>query len=108
MNLKEIIVDCLEKVKAFDVVSIDMEGKSPFYDEMVLASVNVERTATAFIGYLEDALKDTDYKIRNVEGEYTSWVLVDCYDVVVSIFTKEERENFQIEKLYLDSPIHKY
>ena len=37
MNLREIILDCLGKVKAKDVLVYDMKGFSPFFDEMVLA-----------------------------------------------------------------------
>ena len=40
MNLEESIVEALGKVKAYDIISIDTKEKSPFYDEMVVASVS--------------------------------------------------------------------
>lgn len=104
MNLREIILDCLGKVKAQNIISYDMKGYSPFYDEMIIATVDVERQANAVIGYLEEEVVKGGYKVRSVEGAYTSWVLIDCYDIVVSIFTKEEREHFALEKLYLEFP----
>ena len=102
--LKSIIIDCLSKVKAKNVLSYNMRGYSPFYDEMIIASVDVERQATAVIGYVEEELNKAGFKIRSVEGANTSWVLVDCYDIVVSIFTSEERNHFALEKLYLEFP----
>ena len=45
MNLKEIIIDCLGKVKAKDVLVYDMKGFSPFFDEMILATVDSLRQA---------------------------------------------------------------
>ena len=100
--LKNIIVDCLSKVKAKDAICYNMKGYSPFYDEMIIATVDVERQATAVIGYIEEEISKAGYKLRSIEGANTSWVLIDCYDIVVSIFTKEERNNFQLEKLYLE------
>ena len=38
MNLREIVIDSLGKVKAKDVLIYDMKGFSPFFDEMVLAT----------------------------------------------------------------------
>lgn len=102
--LKSIIIDCLAKVKAKDAVCYNMRGYSPFYDEMIIVSVDVDRQATAVIGYLEDELSKNGFKIRSVEGANTSWVLIDCYDIIVSVFTKEERSHFALEKLYLEFP----
>ena len=104
MTLQEVILECLGKVKANNVIVYDMRGHSPFYDEMILCSVDVERQASAVISYIEEETSKHGFKIRNVEGLNTSWVLIDCYDVIVSIFTKEEREHFALEKLYLEIP----
>ena len=42
--------------------------------------------------------------VRNIEGKNTAWVVVDCHDVLVHVFTSEEREHFNLEKMYLDIP----
>ena len=97
------VVDALKKVRCEDIIVYDMKEKSPFYDTMVVASVSSERQASSFIGYLED-LENDGLQIRRIEGLNTSWVLVDCNSIVVSVFTKEERSHFEIEKLYIDIP----
>lgn len=107
MTLQEVILDCLAKVKASDIIIYNMREHSPFYDEMILCSVDVERQATAAISYIEEEAIKNGFKIRNVEGANTSWVLIDCYDIVVSLFTKEERQHFALEKLYLEIPSEK-
>lgn len=104
MSLKEIILDVLGKIKAMDIICYDMRGYSPFYDEMIICSVDVERQANAAINYLKEEVVKNEFEIRSVEGAYTSWVIVDCYDIIVSIFTKEERNNFALEKLFLEIP----
>lgn len=40
MTIREIVLSSLGKVKAEDIIDYDMKGYSPFYDEMILASVD--------------------------------------------------------------------
>lgn len=107
MTLNEIIYTCLGKVKAENILEYDMRGFSPFYDTMILASVDSERQATSGVSYIEEEAATLGIKIRGVEGLNTPWVLIDLNDVIVSIFTKEERERFSLEKIYLDIPCKK-
>ncbi len=102
MSLEEILIDCVQKVNGNNILVYDMEGRNPFYDKMILASVSSLRQADAIISYIEDGIKDTEYKIRHVEGQGSPWVLVDLNSIILSIFTNEEREHFQIEKVYMD------
>ena len=71
---------------------------------MIIASVSSLRQATAVITYLKEDVEEAGFKVRSIEGRETGWVIVDCYDILVSIFTEEEREHFNIEKIYLDVP----
>ncbi len=107
MNLEEILIDCVKKVNGHDIIVYDMMQRSPFYDKMILASVDSLRQANAVVSYIEDSFKDTNYKIRNVEGGNSSWVLVDCNDIILSVFTEEERAHFALEKIYMDYPSKK-
>ena len=107
MTIEEIILDSLAKVKANDILVYDTRERSPFYDQMILASVSSERQATAVISYIREEMDKASYPIRAVEGMETAWVLIDCHSVIVSIFTKEEREHFALEKIYMDVPVKK-
>ena len=104
MELLNIVKEAVDKVKASDVVIYDMQNNSPFYDYMLIGSVTSLRQASAVSGYVEELLKDTPFKIRSIEGEGTEWVLIDCYDVVLQIFTKEERARIALDKIYMDYP----
>lgn len=104
MELLNKIKEALDKVKASDIIVYDMKEKSPFYDYFVLATVSSLRQAGAVKSYIEELILDTPFKIRSVEGEDTEWVLIDCYDIIISVFTKEERERLEFEKIYMDVP----
>lgn len=107
MTLEEVLLDCLSHVNAKDIIVYDMEGRSPFYDKMIIATVDSQRQATAVISYIEDETTQNNYQIRSIEGRDTSWVLVDCNDIIISIFTSEERAHFALEKIYMEIPSRK-
>lgn len=107
MTLEEVLIDNLEKVNAKDILVYDTKERSPFYDTMILASVDSERQASAVVSYIKDGCAENGFDVRSIEGQDTSWVLIDCYNAIVSIFTKEERNHFAIEKIYMDVPVKK-
>lgn len=107
MTLEEIILEALAKVKAENILAYNMKERSPFYDEMILCSVSSQRQATAAVSHIQEAAIQNGFQIRGIEGAETPWVLIDCNDVIVSIFTKEEREHFALEKIYMDIPVKK-
>ena len=104
MELLELIKDALDKVKATDVKIYDLRGISPLCDFTVVATVDVARQANAVIDYLNLEERNKKLKIRNVEGRETTWILLDLYDVILHVFTPEERKNFDLDRLYLNIP----
>ena len=107
MELREIILESLGKIKAKDILDYNMKGYSPFYDEMILASVDSERQANAGVNYIKEEALKAGYLVRGIEGENSPWVLIDLHDIIVSIFTTEERDRFSLEKIYLEIPCKK-
>ena len=55
--LEDLLVDSVKKVRGYDIVIYDMENKNPFYDKMIIATVDSVRQANACISYIEDNLK---------------------------------------------------
>ncbi|MDY0211019.1 MAG: ribosome silencing factor [Acholeplasma sp.] len=94
MNLLEITLKTIELVKPTDVRVYDMEKSSPFYDYVVVATAN-ERQANALISYLKEALPN---QIKGIEGKTGGWLLIDLKDVIVHIFSSEQREFYGFDK----------
>lgn len=104
MTLKEIILDNIAKIKGSNIICYNMKGTSPFYDEMILCTVDSERQAAAAINYIKEDVTKGGFSLRGVEGADTPWVLIDCYDIIICLFTKEERERVAMEKIFLEVP----
>lgn len=100
MTKIDIVVKALEDVNAFDIMVFDTENKSPFFDYFVISSVTSERQLQASISHINEDLAKEGHAHPVVEGRNSkSWVLIDCKDIIVNIFTREEREYYNIEKM---------
>jgi ribosome-associated protein len=97
----ETVLASLEDSNAEDIVSIDIQGKSPLADYMVIASGRSHRHVAAVAEHLLKALKDAGHGSARVEGlSGADWVLIDAGDVVVHIFRPEVREFYNLEKMW--------
>lgn len=95
------VLASLEDSKAENIVSIDIQGKSPLTDYMVVASGRSHRHVSAVADHLLRALKDAGLGTARVEGlSGADWVLIDAGDIVVHIFRPEVREFYSIEKMW--------
>lgn len=106
MNNKDIALKSaavLINKKALDVVVIDIAEKSSFADYFVIASGGSERQVGTLADEIEDQFAKEGILTRSVEGKKTSgWILLDFGDVIVNIFTVEQRERYKIEKIWSD------
>ncbi len=100
MDKLKLIVDALESVNLFDIVVYDMREKSPFFDYLVVSSSTSERQLNATMQHISKNLIENNYEAPNVEGKNSkSWILIDCQDIIVNVFTKEERLFYNLEKM---------
>ncbi|WP_159587556.1 ribosome silencing factor [Chelativorans xinjiangense] len=91
----------LEDSKAEDIVSIDIHGKSPLADYMIVASGRSHRHVAAVAEHLIRALKNAGVGAARVEGlSGADWVLIDSGDIIVHVFRPEVREFYNIEKMW--------
>ncbi|AGF75295.1 ribosome silencing factor [Bartonella vinsonii] len=98
----EIILKSLEDMKAEDIISIDIQGKSSLADYMVIASVYSQRHVTAVADHLLRTWKDSGYGLAKVEGLVGGdWVLIDTGDIIVHLFRPEIRLFYNLEKMWL-------
>ena len=97
----ELILHSLDDDQAIDPVVIDLTGKSPIADAMIVASGRSTRHVGAMADHLLDKLKAAGAARLRVEGKAVSdWVLIDAGDVIVHLFRPEVRAFYNIEKMW--------
>jgi ribosome-associated protein len=88
-------------MKAEDIVTIDLVGRSSITDYMVVASGRSNRHVSSIA---EQVIKDVEQtRVPRVRAEglrYGDWVLIDAGDVIVHVFRPEVRAHYNLEKMW--------
>ena len=104
MKLKEIndlVLNSLEDMKAVDIMSIDVTGKSSMTDVLFFATGNSTRHVKSIAENVVIDAKKSKLDVIGTEGKGSAeWVLVDLNDVIVHVMLESTREFYQLEKLW--------
>ena len=106
--LEVALLNRLDEDKAQDIVLIDLKGKSPMADSMIVASGRSHRHVGALADHLLRTLKEQGLGRAKVEGlPHCDWVLIDAGDVIVHLFRPEVRVFYNIEKIWAVDSAHR-
>ena len=104
-DLLNVIVKAVDEKLGSDIEILDFRGVSPFQDYFVIASALNNRMAKSIADNVEDKVYEAGYSVKSIEGdENSSWILIDCYGVVVHIFVGADRQIYSLERLWADLP----
>jgi ribosome-associated protein len=104
-QLKDLVVNALEDVKAQDISVIDVRDRTSVTDFMVLASGTSNRHVKSLAESVVSDSKEQGVRVGSVEGVAASdWILVDLGDVVVHVMLPATREFYDLEHFWRDAP----
>lgn len=87
--------------KAIDVRIMDMRDTLGITDYFVIASGGSDRQVKRIRDAVEERLREHGVKPVRREGErFGRWILLDYIDVVVHVFLDEDREFYNLERLW--------
>ncbi len=88
-------------MKAEDIVTIDLIGKTSIADAMIVASGRSNRHVGSIADNVLKDLRQAGVPDLRVEGmPHCDWVLIDAGDVIVHIFRPEVRAFYNLEKMW--------
>lgn len=97
-------VDVAANRQAADVVLLDVRGVSAFNDYMVIMSADNRRQLTALVAELERVVHAAGLRLHHLEGTAESgWVLLDFSDVIVHVFSEEQRAYYRLEQVWREA-----
>ena len=102
-DLADAIAEILDNKKGMDVKVIEVGDKTIIADYFVLANGNTNTHVRALADEVEYKLGEEGITPRQIEGRATGWILLDYHDVVVHVFIGEQREHYNLEKLWADA-----
>lgn len=98
------IVQVLDAKKAEDLKVLDVSKQSSITDYLVLANGNSGPHLRALRVELEKVLDDQKARILGMDtGTGSGWTVVDAFEVMVHLFTAENRDKYRMETLWKDA-----
>lgn len=91
--------------KALDLNVLNLTGLSSFTDYFMICSASSTRHSQAICDAILEQLDELGTRPNHVEG-YTQaeWILVDCLDIVIHIFSERSRHFYDLERLWRTAP----
>jgi len=100
-ELKQIVLNTLEDMKAQDIKSLDVRGKTSITDIMIFASGTSDRHVKSLAESVAFQAKQAGQAPLGTEGTLEGeWALVDLNGVVVHIMQPKVRDFYQLERLW--------
>ncbi|MCK9216369.1 MAG: ribosome silencing factor [Firmicutes bacterium] len=104
MEKKEVAIEVLKDKKAQDIKVIDISELSILADYFIIATGTSSTHVQSLADNLEEKLSGAGFDMHHKEGFRSgSWILLDYYDIVIHLFSKEEREFYNLERLWADA-----
>ena len=90
--------EALDDKKADNIVILNIGEVSVIADYFIIASGGSPSQINALVDSVEEKLAEL-----NIEGiQNASWVLMDYGDIIIHIFSKNDREFYNLERIWAD------
>lgn len=101
-----IITEASLDKKAFDIKVLDIRELTTVADYFIIASGNSTIQTSTIADEIEWKMEEAGYDLLSKEGKQSArWILLDFGDIIVHVFHKEDREFYNLEKLWIDAKV---
>ncbi|WP_127532249.1 ribosome silencing factor [Paenibacillus kobensis] len=105
-KLLEAAVAAAEEKKASRIVALNLKEISLVADYFVICSGNSDVQVQAIATEIRKQSEMLGVRVRGIEGmDSARWVLIDLGDVVVHVFHRDERDYYNLERLWSDAKV---
>lgn len=105
-EMAKIAYAALEEKKAEDIKVLDISEVSVLADYFIIANGTNKNQVQALVDNVQEQLHKAGYESKQVEGYQTgNWILLDYGDVIIHIFSKEDRLFYDLERIWRDGKI---
>lgn len=102
-NMVKLAYQALEEKKGEDITVIEIKDISIIADYFIIANGTNSSQVDALVNSVQEALGRNGYEPKRIEGvRSASWILMDYGDVVVHVFSKEDRLFYNLERIWRD------
>lgn len=104
-EMLQLIAKTCDDKQAKDIVALDMNNVSLVADYFLICHASNPRQVQAIAKAIKDSLEEIEISISHTEGkDQGKWIIVDTGYVLCHIFQEEERDFYNLERLWGDAP----
>ena len=104
-DLRDLVINTLEDMKVFDIVTLDVRGKTSITDFFVIATGSSDRHVKSSAEAVAFQAKQSGQMAIGTEGlQEGEWALIDLNGVVVHVMQAKVRDFYQLERLWNVDP----
>jgi ribosome-associated protein len=104
LEILELAAEACDDKRAEDIIALDLAQVSLVADYFLICHATNERQVQAIARAIKDKMEEENISVRRLEGfDQARWVLVDLGDVVCHVFHKDERQYYNLERLWGDA-----
>ena len=102
-EMAKIAAAALEDKKARDLKILDISDVSVLADYFIIADGTNQNQLQAMCDAVDEALAKAGCQLKQTEGNRNStWILMDYTDIIVHVFSKEDRLFYDLERIWTD------
>ncbi len=102
-DLVQIVYRALDSKKGENIKIIDISNVSVVADYFIIANGSNQNQVQALVDQVQEELYRAGYEPKQIEGYRTgSWILMDYGDIIVHVFSKEDRLFYDLERIWRD------
>jgi len=100
-ELRDFLADKADDMKAQDIITLDVQGKSSVTDYMIVCTGTSKRHVSSIADHVASEAKKAGLEPLGIDGEAEGeWVVVDMGTTMVHVMQEDQRELYQLEKLW--------
>ncbi len=97
----ELVRDAALDLKAEDVATLPLEGRTIVADAFVVATGRSKIQTRAIADSIVERAREAGFRVARTEGYSDGgWILIDLGPVVAHVFTPEQRAFYNLERLW--------
>ena len=105
----KMICQAISSKKGVLIKVLDVKDLTSVADYFILSSTRNKKQAQAAADAVEEKMKENNIRCLRKEGyREGDWILMDFSDVIVHIFTDDERRHYELDSLLGDAPVEEY
>jgi ribosome-associated protein len=105
-KMAKIACHALSEKKAEDIQVIEIGEISVIADYFIIASASNSNQLQAMMDAAEEELYKAGFTCSQKEGnQNSSWLLMDYKDIIIHLFSKEDRLFYDLERIWQDGKI---